>query len=189
MDDLILVGANPAIGLWVDGETRAYASCWRVDWSIEGAGTAIILWREGKVEAISSRPELAEWLASNFVRHFPEFDGLAWSEVELVEQPVEIVVDLDGRSSARSSMVEVAIDGVLARRTYATDDFPLGGQRHALSLVLAPCAEGSIAVDGERLPGEVVVSGSPERPSSSAFAAEAEVWRRIRPAAPAPAAS
>jgi hypothetical protein len=66
---------------------------------------------------------------------------------------------------------------VLQRRTLSTDEFDLAGTAHSLSLVVAPTASARVTVGGQALPGEVRVTGTQERPSSSAFLADAEVWR------------
>jgi len=174
----VLVGANPGLRLY-DGDTlTAYASVWRVDWSIHGSGTAIVLWHEGVVRVLGDDAELATWLERDFVRHFPEAEGLSWPEPEFEHQAVEVDIDLATGLRARSGGVEVRMFDVLDRRTFATDSFPLGGVDHSLSLVLAPCARASLAVDGDTLTGAPQVGGEPGRPSSSAFVAVAEVWCR-----------
>jgi hypothetical protein len=175
---IILSGANPGVRLY-DGETvTAFASVWAVDWSQHGAGTALVLWHDDRVRVFGADAELAGWLESYFVRHFPEVEGLTWPEPE--PEVIDVVVDLDhgGKVTARAADVEVTMCGVLCRRTFVTDDFPLDGVAHGLQLLLAPLSEGSISVGGQRLPGEVRVGGTMERPTSSAFLATAEVWSR-----------
>lgn len=55
---VILVGANPGIQLF-DGDTcTAYASCWRVDWSTHGSGTALIVWYDDQVHLIGRDEQL-----------------------------------------------------------------------------------------------------------------------------------
>jgi len=174
----VLVGANPGLRLY-DGETlTAYASVWRVDWSIHGSGTAIVLWRDGVVRVIGEDAELATWLERDFVRHFPEAEGLAWPEPVIARQAVEVDIDLTTGMKARAHGLEIRLSDVLDRRTFATDSFPLGDVDHSLSLVLAPCARASLTVDGQTVAGEPQLDGEPDRPSSSAFIAVAEVWCR-----------
>jgi hypothetical protein len=173
-----LVGANPAVQLFDgDGNCTAYASCWRVDWSTHGAGNAIVLWQPDGVSVHTSEPELGEWLAERFVRYFPELDGLPWSPPRLRPAPARIDVDLASGMRARAGRLSVTISDVLDRRTFATDHFALGGVPHSLGLVIAPCATGSIRLGGQLLPGQLARYGTPERPGSSAFVTEAEVWR------------
>jgi|RhiMethySRZTD1v2_1073278.scaffolds.fasta_scaffold258790_2 hypothetical protein len=173
----VLVGANPAVQLFADGSCTAYVSCWRVDWSTHGPGTAIVLWRPSGVSLHTDRQALGHWLADNFVRHFPELDGLPWTTPRLRPARAHVDIDLARGMRARSGTLSVVTAGVLDRRTFATDDFPLGGVPHSLSLVLGPCASGEIRLGDRELPGEVERGGTPERPGSSAFVTEAEVWR------------
>lgn len=174
----ILVGANPAVQLFDDaGACTAYVSCWWVDWSTHGRGTAIVLWQPTGVTVYGSDRGLGMWLADHFVRHFPELDGLRWSVPLVRRARAKVEIDLATGMRAQAGDLAVEITGVLDRRTFATDEFPLGGVPHSLSLVLGPCADGTIRLKGQRLPGRVTRGGTPERPSSSAFVTEAEVWR------------
>ncbi|HET6949418.1 MAG TPA: hypothetical protein VFI47_03525 [Acidimicrobiales bacterium] len=176
--DLVVVGANPGLQLFDGDAVTAYASTWRVDWSPLGRGTALILWRDGAVHVYGADPELATWLEREFVRFFPEVAGLPWPDPVVVRTPVRLENDLATGMTARAHGVRVHMSDVLDRRTFATDDFPLGEVTHSLSLVLAPCGAGTITVDGYRVPGEIQRGGTPDRPGSSAFTTEAEVWKR-----------
>lgn len=174
---VILAGANPGVRLF-DGDTlTAYASVWQVDWSTHGSGTAIVLWHDGVVRVLSSRPDLAEWLESYFTRHFPEVDGLPWPRPTVERRPVGVDIDLERGMRARSGDVAVEMTGVLDRRVSITDEFDLGGQEHSLMNLFVPCADAEIRIRGRRLPGSVTRTGTPERPSSTAFLATAEVWQ------------
>ncbi len=173
----VLVGSNPAIQLFADGSCTAYVSCWRVDWSTHGPGTAIVLWQPTGVSLHTDRPALGHWLADSFVRHFPELEGLPWSTPRFRPARAHVDIDLARGMRARAGALSVVTAGVLDRRTFATDDFPLGGVPHSLSLVLGPCANGEIRLGGRTLPGEIERGGTPERPGSSAFVTEAEVWK------------
>lgn len=174
----VLVGANPGLQLY-DGETlTAYVSTWRVDWSPHGSGTAVVLWRDGTVRVVGENVDLGRWLEHDFVRHFPEARGLEWPDPLVERQPVEVDIDIATGLHARTDGLEIRTWDVLDRRTFATDDFPLGGIDHSLSLVLAPCRHATLMLDGGQVRGEPQVGGTPERPSSSAFLAVAEVWRR-----------
>ncbi|GAB1508691.1 hypothetical protein [Actinophytocola sp. KF-1] len=176
MSTVILSGANPGVRL-TDGEVvTAFASVWTVDWSLRGAGTALVLWHDDQVRAVGAEPGLAEWLAQYFVRHFPEVDGLPWPAPLVETAPVAIDLDLATGLTARGAGIEVTMSDVLGRRTFATDDFDLDGVPHSLQLLLAPVAEAAVTVDGQRVPGQVRVGGTEHRPSSSAFLATAEVW-------------
>ncbi len=175
---VILCGANPGVRLF-DGDTvTAFASVWAVDWSVRGAGAALVLWHDERVRVVGADPDLATWLADYFVRHFPEVDGLAWPAPVVTEADVTVTLDLGSGLVARGADVEVTMSGVLDQRTFRTDDFALDGVAHGLQLLLAPVADAAITVAGQPLPGTVTVGGTPERPSSSAFLAAAEVWSR-----------
>lgn len=176
---VILVGANPGITLFDGDAVTAYASVWRVDWSEYGSGTAIVTWHDGRVDLFTDTPVLGRWLESHFTRHFPEVAGLPWPEPVLHRVRALVDIDLDDGMRAHAGDLRVNISGILQRRAFATDEFPLGeGGEHSLSLVTAPSEQAWIARRGRRLPGEVDLGGTPERPSSSAFVAVAEVWRR-----------
>ena len=173
----VLVGANPAVQLFDDaGDCTAYVSVWRVDWSDHGAGTALVLWQPSGVLLLAEDTGIGRWLATSFVRHFPELDGLPWHEPVVRHTPVGVELSLDSGLHASAGDVEVEIDGVLDRRAFETDEFALGNDVAGLRLVLAPCARGRITVAGTELPGGVTVTGTPARPSSSAFVTDAEVW-------------
>lgn len=173
----ILVGANPAVQLFDEnGACTAYVSCWWVDWSLRGRGTAIVLWRPDGVVVYGADRHLGLWLADHFVRHFPELDGLPWVGPVFRRARARVEIDLGSGLRAEAGDLVVSTREVLDRRTFATDDFPLGDIPHSLSLVLAPCGEGSIRVKGRQLPGRIEVGGTPDRPGSSAFVTEAEVW-------------
>ncbi len=174
----VLVGANPGLRLYDGATLTAYVSVWRVDWSVHGSGNALVLWRDEQVHVYGANAELAAWLEHDFVRHFPEAEGLVWPDSALVRQDVEVAIDLATGMHARTAGLELHMSDVLDRRTFATDEFALDGANHSLSLVLAPCRSASLVHDGQPLAGEPQVSGTTARPSSSAFIAVAEVWSR-----------
>jgi hypothetical protein len=174
----LLVGANPAVQLFDDtGACTAYASCWRIDWSPHGSGTAIVLWEPGGVVVHGIDEALGHWLADHFVRHFPEFEGLRWHPPRTRRETIHLEVSLAAGMRARSGDLTVTAADVLDRRAFSTDAFPLAGVDHGVHLVLGPCGSGTITVRGRRLPGTIRRSGTPEHPSSSAFVTEAEVWQ------------
>ncbi|MFK3733861.1 hypothetical protein ACI2LJ_26760 [Streptomyces sp. NPDC088090] len=174
----ILVGANPGLQLFDEsGACTAYVSTWQVEWSTHGAGNALVLWRPDGVRVVGEDPRLALWLADHFVRHFPELDGLPWSAPLFHRSAVRVRLDLASGLQAWGGGIDVRMAGVLDRRAFATDQFPLAGVEHSLSLVFGPCERARARVDGRVLPGEISRGGTPDRPSSSAFLATAEVWR------------
>lgn len=175
---VILSGANPGVRLF-DGEVvTAYASVWVVDWSERGSGRAIVLWHAGTVRVLADNADLGRWLERDFTRHFPEADGLAWPEPAPEQATVDVHLDLAHGLTARAGDVEVTMSGILDRRAFQTDEFPLGGVPHGLRLVSAPTKDATIHVGGQRLAGTVTTGGDQTRPTSSAFLATAEVWLR-----------
>ncbi|HEY6739369.1 MAG TPA: hypothetical protein VI076_11015, partial [Actinopolymorphaceae bacterium] len=174
-----LLGANPAVHLVdADGATLAYASVWDVGWSERGSGRTIVLVTRESVRALGPDPDLGRWLAEAFVQDFPEVADIAWSEPRVETATVLFRLDLSWGLHARAGDVTVRITQPLDRRPVRLEDFRLDGVPHELSMVYVPCRRGSITVDDEQLPGEVRITGRPERPSSGAFLTECETWRR-----------
>jgi hypothetical protein len=174
---VLLVGANPGVSLFAGDQLSAFASVWIVRWSERGSGRAIIVWHDGRVRVLATGKALGYWLSQYFTRNFPEVAGVPWPEPEVRRADVDVTLDLATGLDAQARDVRVRMDGVLHRRTFSTDEFDLAGTPHSLSLVLAPMRAARIVVGGRSLPGEVQLGGTPERPGSSAFMAEAEVWR------------
>src|ERR1044071_2131582 len=106
MSAVILAGSNPGVRLTDGDVVTAFASVWTVDWSVRGAGTALVLWHDDRVRAVSADPDLAGWLAQHFVRHFPEVDGLPWPEPEVEAAPVSVGLDLTTGLIARGAGIE-----------------------------------------------------------------------------------
>ncbi|MEV4684897.1 hypothetical protein [Streptomyces kurssanovii] len=175
----VVVGANPGLVLYDGDRLTAYASVWQVDWSPYGAGNVLVLWHRDQVHLYGSDPRLALWLERDFVRHFPEAEGLLWPAPVVHRVPVRVRVDLAHGLRADAADVRVAMGDVLGRRAFATDAFPLGGGlEHSLSLVLGPCGHGSVRVGGRAVAGLPRVGGTAARPTSTAYLAVAEVWQR-----------
>lgn len=176
---VILAGANPGVRLFgADGKVSAFASVWSVDWSIRGAGNAVVLWYGDRVRVVSDDVDLATWLESYFVRSFFEVQGLPWPEPLIERDLVEVRLDLSEGLIAKAADIQIEMSGVLDRRVFSTDQFQLGEVEHSLSLLIAPMRSATITVAGRTLPGLVQVDGDPAKPSSSAFMTTAEVWRR-----------
>ncbi|MDN5726268.1 MAG: hypothetical protein L0G99_10120 [Propionibacteriales bacterium] len=175
--DVVLVGANPGIQLFDGENVTAYASAWRVDWSPYGRGTALVLWYDGKIRLYGEDPKLAHWVCQDFTRHFPEVEGLPWPDPIYRRTPARVSIDLAHGLRASASDLRLRIADVRDQRSFTTDDFGLGGVPHSLHLVLGPAFDADITLRGRCVPGSIQTGGSPERPTSSAFVTEAEVWR------------
>ena len=174
---VLLVGANPGLTLFRPGENSvdervAFVSVWRVDWSPNGAGRAVVLWHAGRTRILTDAPRLGRWLAESYTRHFPEVEGLPWPEPELTEAPVTVELDLARGMRATAADVTVTITDPLDRRIVSVEAFPGNGQR--LSNVYVPCRTGTLTIGGQSVDGAPRVADR----TSSAFLAEAEVWSR-----------
>lgn len=172
-----LIGANPGLTLFTADDRTAFASVWRVDWSERGPGHALVLWSAGRFRVVTPEPELGEWLATEFTRHFPEVEGLDLGSPAITAAPMRWRLDLATGFRAEADDVVVEIGDPMDRRMITVDDFDLGGASHRLSTVYIPCRTGRITVAGEPLPGQPRVTVEP-RVSSTAFLADAEVWSR-----------
>lgn len=170
-----LIGANPGMRLYEGDRLTGYASAWRVDWSEHGAGNALVLWRDDTTRVISSEPELGQWLAHEFTRHFPEVHGLPWPDPEVTNAPITWESDLSRGVRVTGADVSLEIAEPMARRWVTVDDFDLGGTPHRLSTVLMPCRRATLWIGGTRVPGAPRTTTQP-RLTATAFLADAEVW-------------
>ena len=178
---IILAGANPGLRLFDEsGKVTAYASIWMVDWSIRGAGTAVVLWFDGIVRVVSEDVDLASWLERYFVRSFLEVQGLPWHEPAVERDLVQVSMNLaDGLSAKAAGHPDR--DGRRPRPPPVRDrqlPLQLPDGNHSLSLVIAPVRSATVSIGGASVPGFVQVDGSPDKPGSSAFLTAAEVWQR-----------
>jgi hypothetical protein len=177
--DLAFVGANPAALLWEGQEATAFVSVWRVDWSPEGSGGALVICRPGELRVLCDTPLLGRWLYDNFVVHSSEldhFDRPARPTVERAE--VRVDLDLAAGLSASAADVTVHITGILDRRRTLDSGLRLGGIPWSLSRVYAPCRSARIEA------GKAVVPGLPRIQDrapvgSSAWLTVAETWARL----------
>ncbi|MQM27879.1 hypothetical protein [Glycomyces albidus] len=171
---LLLMGANPCVTLFDDGRPIAYASVWRVDWSVCGSGHALVLAVPGRVRIIGPDRDLGMWLGDEFNRHLRLEGAIPWTEPEFTPAPVTFDLDLDIGFQAAGADVSVTVADPIERYLTRRDDYDLGGVPHLLSTVWIPCREGVIEVGGTPLAGAPRVD--PTEPMSSAFIADAEVW-------------
>jgi hypothetical protein len=174
---ILLVGANPCVTLFDGATPTTFVSVWRVDWSPKGSGTAAIVWMDGAVRVYGANRALGAWLERTIVRWTPEALALDWSEPRFVETDVTVTIDLASGMSAQSPGLAVLLRSPLDLRPFETDDFQLGSRQHSLRLALAPMRNAVVRVDGHTRGGRVDVAGPASRPTSSAFVADAEVWR------------
>jgi hypothetical protein len=171
-----IIGANPIVRLFDGDEVTAAVSVWTVDWSVKGSGDVVVAWHDGDVQVIGLNTELARWLAEDFTRHFPEFADLPWSDATVLPLPVAIDIDLASGMSVMAGDVAVRTSTTMGCRQFSTDTFDVGGIDFGLTMVIAPQREAAVSVRGLPVPGEPRLSGTAQRPSSSAFLTAAEVW-------------
>lgn len=172
---LRIMGANPCVTLYDGGRATAYASVWRVDWSLRGSGNALVLGTPERIRIIAPDTDLGGWLGVEFNRHLHSVSaGIGWREPEYTTAPVTFDLDHAEGFRATADDVSVEISGPIERYLTRNDEYDLGGTPNILSTVWIPCRHGSISVGGTRLPGEVAVDLA--EPMSSAFIADAEVW-------------
>jgi hypothetical protein len=172
---LRLMGANPCVTLYEGGRATAYASVWRVDWSLRGKGHALVLGTQERVRIIGPDRDLGAWLGAEFNRHIRGVSaGIAWREPEFTLAPVRFELDLETGLRAAAGDVAVEITGPIERYLTRKNDYDLGGTPNILSTVWIPCREGAISVGGNRIAGAIRLDEA--QPISSAFIADAEVW-------------
>ncbi|MFC4888058.1 hypothetical protein ACFPK5_23245 [Streptomyces beijiangensis] len=130
-----------------------------------------------RVRVVGPDPELSQWLATSFNRHFADVTaGLPWHEPELTTAPVEWDLDLASGMRAAAGGIEVEVTDPFDRQLTRNEAYDLGGEPHVLSTVWMPCRTGAITVDGKRIEGMPLITQDPLY--SSAAIAEAEVWCR-----------
>jgi hypothetical protein len=174
-----LLGANPFVTLYQDSLPTGYASVWRVDWSTEGAGAAVIVWDADRLRIVGDNPQLAAWIEEHFVRHFDEATELpSWPSVQVEEAAVDIRIDPLSGTTAQAADIEIRIGDILDARPVGIADFPIQGVSYGLSMQVLPCRTASIEVAGVLLPGAPIVSWDDGRPSSSAVTTIHEAWSR-----------
>ncbi len=172
---LRLMGANPCVTLYEGGRATAYASVWRVDWSLRGKGHALVLGTPERVRIIGPNRDLGASLGAEFNRHIRGVSaGIAWREPEFSLAPVRFELDLETGLRAAAGDVAVEITGPIERYLTRKNDYDLGGTLNILSTVWIPCREGAISVGGNRMAGAIRLDEA--QPISSAFIADAEVW-------------
>jgi hypothetical protein len=177
---VVVSGDNPGMTLY-DGDRRvAVVSYWNVELSEAGAGRALVTWTDaGGSFVLTDAPQVATLVNERLTRHFPEFEGIDLSGVEVGQARFEVEMDLGTGLVVRTSgarAVEVRWSEPMSARLVHWPGFRLGGERLDLTLTLLPCRAASLAVDGASVGGAPQLHETGERPRSSAFIAVAETW-------------
>lgn len=174
--DVKIVGANPLVRLFDDGEVTVAAAVWIVDWSVKGRGVAVVLWHDDQVRILGPDTDLSTWLATDFTRHFPEFKDLSWQDPSVEVIPVDVQLNLSAGMTVIAGDVLIKTSNTLDYRQFSTDSFDLDGEKYGLTMVIAPQDDASVMVAGRDVPGEPSKNDDDEAPSSSAYLTAAEVW-------------
>jgi hypothetical protein len=179
--DLALVGANPSALLWDGDRATVFVSMWQVDWSVEGAGGALVICREGELRVLCDPPLLGRWLFDNFAAHTPELAYFECPSRPTVEKAaVKIDLDLVSGLHATAGDVAVHITGVLDRRRTLDSGLRVGGVPWSVTRVYAPCRSARVEVARTVVPGLPRVADAGRSPvTSSAWLTAAETWARV----------
>ncbi len=179
-----IAGENPMIVLYRPGgdEVVAIASMWTSTWSEAGQGRALVIWADPEATGLgdlapvgifTDNPELAAFVWSNFYNDYDPIHGRGIEEAPV--RDARFTEQADGRRLHRISCISGATTIELEWRDvvelFHAVTYPTG---YEVSVVAAPCADASIAVNGQRAMGEI------HRPEgwfkSSAMLAFAETW-------------
>lgn len=184
-------GENPGISLKADpaGPFTTLASFFRVILSPHGRGHALMLARAPGVAGpqnlvLTDNEPLARWLVANYLRHFaawknlPALDGLRYVKADQVSSSGDPASSYS--ETVRGADLNVALTwsglGEPFCFTHPPENSATGV--HWMPSLFIGCADASITVNGERLPGHPVPRVVAGRPISTAMLAFAETWLR-----------
>ena len=185
-------GENPGIYLKDDaGAWQALAVYFRVVTSPYGLGSgAIVLGAPGAADGYPTAPNLClsnneplmRWLLERFVSRFASFRGAAGLTAMTYHAAREFETTGDGRSFHQESLhgadVSIVLRWEALKAPFAVDVPPAASATgsHQMYSVFVEAADGSISVNGVRLPGKVVQRDFLDRRMSTSFLAFSETW-------------
>lgn len=188
---VMITGENPMIVLYRPGtdEVIAIASVWTCTWSPAGVGHALVLWTDDDATGLgdgapvgiyTDNPALGQYVWTHFYRDYDLIHGRGVDDIPpRTAQFTERADSSGGRRivcTAGTTTIQLEWRDVLDVVHVTT--WPTGFE---VSVVAAPCASGTITVDGRPATGEV---HHPEGWfKSSAFLAFAETWIAVDPTA------
>jgi len=160
----------------------AIASMWTSSYSPAGAGRALVIWADPEATGLSEHapvglytdnPDLARYVWANFYNDYAPIHGRGIEDAPL--RTARFTEQADGRRLHRISCTAGTTTIELEWRevvdVFQAITYPTG---YEVSVVAAPCAAGTITVNGTRAIGEI------HRPEgwfkSSAILAFAETW-------------
>jgi hypothetical protein len=179
-----IAGENPMIVLYRPGsdDVVAIASMWTCAWSEAGQGRALVIWADAEATGLGTlapvgiftdNPELAEFVWDNFYNDYAPIHGRGIEEAPV--RAARFTEQADGRRlhriSCTSGTTTIELEWRDVVELFHAVTYPTG---YEVSVVAAPCADASIAVNGHRAMGEI------HRPEgwfkSSAMLAFSETW-------------
>jgi hypothetical protein len=185
-------GENPGIYLKDDkGAWQALAVYFRVVTSPHGPGAgAIVLGAPGVGSGhpaapnlcLSNNERLMRWLVEHFVAKFASFRGMAGLGAMTYVAARSFDTRGDGRTfheeAVRGDGVSLTLRWTSLRAPFAVDVPPAMSATgaHQMYSVFVEAEDGSIAIDGVKLPGKVIVRDFLGGRMSTAFLAFSETW-------------
>lgn len=185
-------GDNPGIYLKDEhGAWQALAVYFRIVASPHGAGSGAIVIGSPMTSAghpdvpnlcLSNNEPLMRWLVEHFVSRFASFRGVAGLPAMAYLAADAFQTSGDGRryhqESLRGQGASVTLRWQSLRPPFAVDVPPAMSAtgKHQMYSVFIEAAQGTIEVDGKRLPGKVIERDFLDRRMSTAFLAFSETW-------------
>jgi hypothetical protein len=185
-------GENPGIYLKdAQGAWQALAVYFRVVTSPHGRGAGLIVLGAPAAGAgypaapnlcLSDNEPLMRWLVEHFVSRFASFRGMAGLAAMTYLAARSFETRGDGRSfheeSVRGDGVAAALRWTSLRTPFAVDVPPAMSAtgRHQMYSVFVEAEDGTITLDGAKLPGSVIVRDFLGGRMSTAFLAFSETW-------------
>jgi hypothetical protein len=189
-------GENPGIYLKdSEGRWQTLAVYFRVVTSPHGPGAGAVLigapstaagYPEAPNVCVSNNERLMHWLVENFVSRFASFRDSAGLRAMTYRAANEFSTTGDGRTFHQEHLagdgLEVTLRWESLSSPFAVDVQPgmSATGEHQMYSVFVEAVDGSITLNGERLPGKVIQRDFLDRRMSTAFLAFSETW--IRPA-------
>mgnify|MGYP001362352322 CR=1 FL=1 len=186
---VMITGENPMIVLYRPGSDDyvAIASMWTCTYSEAGQGRALVIWVDPEASGLGERapvgiftdnPALARFVWANLYNDYAPIHGRGIEDAPL--RAARFAHHADGRRLHRmtctSGTTTIELEWRDVVEVFHVLTYPTG---YECSVVAAPCAAGTITVDGRRAIGEI------HRPEgwfgSSAILAFAETWIALGP--------
>lgn len=189
-------GENPGIYLKdAEGLWQALSVYFRVVTSPHGPGVGVVLigapatgagYPEAPNLCLSNNQPLMRWLVANFVSRFASFRNCAGLEAMTYHGADRFNTTGDGRTFHQEQVagdkLEVTLRWDSLSAPFAVDVPPAMSATgmHQMYSVFVEAADGTIALNGQRMPGQVIQRDFLDRRMSTAFLAFSETW--VKPA-------